>query len=183
MDLNVNWISMMREFLGVFWILIRELWYLWIIVLFIVLLEQLFYYLERWCKKRRAQKWLKEHKSLEEWKKLSGKEFEETVAAIFEKLGYKTKIKRNGGVDIIAGKDKKQFLIQCKQMEKVIPDDVRAFWGSIQDRVSKGKVEKGFFVTTGSFTEGSREFVKNENIRIKLIDGFDLEKLAKENKK
>jgi len=159
-----------------FWPIIKIFLWIFAILLGIELLEIGFKYLRNWLEKRRTKKWLEEHKILEEWKKLSGKEFEEIVAAIFEKLGYRTKIKRNGGIDIIAWKDKKQFPIQCKQMEKVIPDDVRAFWGSIQDQVSKGKIEKGFFVTTGSFTEGVKEWVKDKPIE--FINGLKLEKLT-----
>jgi len=80
------------------------------------------------------------------------------------------------GIDIIAEKDGKKTFVQCKRMEKVIPDDVRAFWGSITDLIKKREGEGGIFVTTGSFTEESKEFVKDKPIE--LVDGLKLEKLA-----
>ena len=134
-------------------------------------------YLENWLEKRRTKKWLEEHKTLEDWKKLDGRKFEEIAAIIFEKLGYKTKIRRDGGIDIIARKNRKRIFIQCKRMNKVIPDDVRAFWGSITDLIKKREGEGGIFVTTGSFTEESKEWVKDKPIE--LIDGLKLEKLNK----
>lgn len=161
-----------------FWPIIKIFLWVFVILLGIELFKRGFYYLEIWLKKRRTKKWLEEHKTLEEWEKVDGRKFEEIVAIIFEKLGYKTKIRVDRGIDIIAEKDGKKTFIQCKRMDKVIPDDVRAFWGSIQRQIEKGKGEGGVFVTTGSFTEGSKEFVKDKPIE--LIDGLELEELAKE---
>ncbi len=174
-------LDLLLELIKIVWWVIRTFWWVWVILLGIELFKIGVDYLNNWLQKRKVKKWLEEHKTLEEWKKLnSGGQFEKVTAAIFEKLGYKTKIKRNGGVDIVARKDGKQFLIQCKKMEKVKPDDVRAFWGSIQARVDRGDIKKAFFVTTGSFTKGSMGFVKNiPNRPIELIDGIKLEKLAK----
>jgi len=61
-------------------------------------------------------------------------------------------------------------------MGKVIPDNVRAFWGSIETQIKKGEAEKGFFVTTGNFSEGIEEWVRGKPIE--LINGLKLEKLA-----
>jgi len=165
------------EFIRSFWDIIRSLWWLWLIVFGILLIPVSFGWLEGWIDKRRIQKWLEKHKTLEEWEKLSGGEFEGIVAVIFEKLGYKTKrTPQDGGVDIIAWKNRKRVLIQCKQMEKVIPDNVRAFWGSIETQIKKGEAEKGFFVTTGNFSKGIKEWVRGKPIE--LINGLKLEKLA-----
>ena len=169
---------MIRQFLDVFWFLLRDLWYLWLIVLLIGVAKPFFSFLSEWLEKRRTQKWLEEHKTLEDWKKLGGTEFEKVVAAIYKNLGYKTEKRRiDRGIDIVATKDGKRIFFQCKQMEKVIPDAVRAFWGSIEVEIRRGKGEKGLFVTTGNFTAGSHDFVKDKPIE--LIDGLKLEKLAK----
>ena len=165
------------ETLEVFWVIIKSLWWLWLIAFGISLIPIYFRRFERWISKRRAQKWLEEHRTLEEWKRVGGLEFEEIVAIIFEKLGYKTKIRRNGGIDIIAQKDGKRIFFQCKNMDRVIPDHVRAFWGSIEAKIKKGEGEKGIFITTGSFTEGIKEWVKDKPIE--LIDGLKLEDLAR----
>lgn len=168
------------EILGIFWLIIKSLWWVWALALSIGLLPVIINWFSKWFSKwleeRRLKKWLEEHKTLEEWKKVDGRKFEEIVAIIFEKLGYKTKIRVDRGIDIIAEKDGKKTFIQCKRMDKVIPDDVRAFWGSIQKQIEKGKGEGGVFVTTGSFTEASKEFVKDKPIE--LIDGLKLEELA-----
>jgi len=159
------------------WPIVKILLLVFAILLSIEIFQIGLNYLAGWLEKRRIKKWLEKHKTLEEWKKLDGREFEKIVAAIFERLGYKTKIRRDGGIDIVAQKDGKRFFIQCKNMDKVIPDDVRAFWGSIVDQIKRGGGEKGFFVTTGSFTKESWEFIKDKPIE--LIDGIKLEKLAK----
>jgi len=164
------------EILKVFWLIIKSLWWVWVIAIGIGLLPRGFDYLAKWLKKGRVKKWLEEHKKLEDWKKLDGREFEKVVAAVYEKLGYKTKIRVDRGIDIIAEKDGKKTFIQCKRMDKVIPDDVRAFWGSITDLIKKGEGEKGFFVTTGNFTDESYDFVKGKPIE--LVDGLKLEELA-----
>ncbi len=161
---------------GIWMYVIKPFWWVWVIALGIGLLPRGLDYLSKWLEKRRTKKWLEEHKTLEEWKKVDGRKFEEIVAIIFEKLGYKTKIRVDRGIDIIAEKDGKKTFVQCKRMEKVIPDDVRAFWGSITDLIKKREGEGGIFVTTGSFTEESKEFVKDKPIE--LVDGLKLEKLA-----
>ncbi|XOA43044.1 MAG: restriction endonuclease [Candidatus Nealsonbacteria bacterium] len=166
------------ELIRIFWItFIKPFWWVWIIAIGIGLLPRGFDYLAKWLEKKRVKKWLKEHKTLEEWKKVDGRKFEEIVAIIFEKLGYKTKIRVDRGIDIIAEKDGKKTFVQCKRMERVIPNDVRAFWGSITDLIKKREGERGIFVTTGSFTEESKEFVKDKPIE--LVDGLKLENLAR----
>lgn len=165
------------EILEISWLIIKLLWWVWAIGLVIILAKIFFIWFKKWLDRKRTEKWLEEHKTLMEWKKVDGRKFEEIVAIIFEKLGYKTKIRVDRGIDIIAEKDGKKTFIQCKRMDKVIPDDVRAFWGSIQKQIERGKGEDGVFVTTGSFTEGSKEFVKDKPIE--LIDGLKLEELAK----
>lgn len=164
------------ESIKVFWIIIKSLWWIWVIVLIIGLFPVIINWFFKWLEGRRLKKWLEEHKKLEDWKKLDGREFEKVVFTIYRNLGYKAKRRRDHGIDIIAIKDGKRIFIQCKQMDKVKPDHVRAFWGSIEGKIKKRKGEKGFFVTTGEFTEQSRGFVKDKPIE--LIDGLKLEKLA-----
>ena len=169
----------MFEFFIGFWQVLKSTWQIWSLIfglgLFIILVEYLFKWIEKWLDKR----WFEKHKTLEEWKKLDHKKFEQITAIIFEKLGYKTKLiggAGDRGIDIIVTKGGKRTFIQCKRMDRVIPDDVRAFWGSIVNRINKGAGKKGFFVTTGSFTEESREFINDKPIE--LIDGLALEKLT-----
>jgi restriction system protein len=170
----------MPEFLLVFWQILKSTWQIWIfylgIGLFLILVKYFLIWLKKWLDKR----WLKKHKSLLEWKKLDYKKFERITAIIFEKLEYKTKViggAGDWGIDIIARRDEKKIFIQCKNMEKVSPNLIREFYGSVVDDL--GEEAKGFFVTTGEFTQDGKEFAKTRKKPIELIDGLELEKIFK----
>lgn len=168
--LEIDFGQFFSDFLKLMWVF----WPIWVFGLFFILIEYFFVWLKKWSDK----KWLEKHKSLLEWKKIDPRKFERITAMIFEKLGYKTKViggAGDQGIDIMAHKDGKRIFIQCKKMDKVIPDDVRAFWGSIQPIIKEG--EKGFLVTTGEFTREGKEWVKDKPIE--LINGLKLENLAK----
>jgi len=162
-----------------FWIFfIKPFWWFWIIILIPIVIPIAESYISKWLNKR----WLKKHKRLIEWKTMNHKKFEIIVAIIFESLGYKTKVvggSGDEGIDVIAYKDGKRFFIQCKRKDQVSPREIREFAGAIRD-LNKEKGEKGFFVTTGEFTEEGKSFAKNNPIEIDLINGFGLERLAKE---
>ena len=167
------------------WLFIKSSWQLWATILgiglILVFFEKFFDWLGKWLDERRVKKWLEEHKTLEEWKKVDDKEFERITAAIFEKLGYKTKVvggPGDRGVDVIAEKEGKINYIQCKKMEKVSPHAIRDFYGAIVDKLKE--VEKGFFVTIGGFTEEGKDFAEGKPIE--LIDGLKLEKLFKDSR-
>jgi restriction system protein len=161
-----------------FWPIIKIFLWIFAISLSIEIFKIGVDYLVDWFEQRRIKKWLEKHKTLEEWKKLEGREFEKIVAAIFRNLGYKVKITggpRDWGIDLIAIKEGKRYFIQCKNIEKVLPSQIREFYGSIVDRLKQE--EKGFFVTTGKFTEECKDFAYDKPIG--LIDGIKLEKLAR----
>jgi len=160
-----------------FWPIIKIFLWVFAILLGIEFFQIGLDYLADWLEKRRIKKWLEKHKTLEEWKKVDGRKFEEIVAIIFRNLGYKVKITggpRDLGVDLITIKEGKRYFIQCKNIEKVLPNQIREFYGSVVDRLKQG--EKGFFITTGEFTEECKDFARNKPIE--LIDGIKLEKLA-----
>lgn len=164
------------------WQIIESLWFVWVIAFAIAVFPILLNILIRKIKEIKLKRWLEKHKTLEDWKKLDGREFEKVVALIYQNLGYKTRVVGGAGdkgIDVIAKKDGRRNFIQCKRMSRVIPDDVRAFHGSIVNRLKEG--EKGFLVTTGDFTEQGREFAKDKPIE--LINGLKLEKLKYENPK
>ncbi len=166
------------EFIRVFWLyIIKPFWWLWAICLGIILIKLGFTYLLKWIEERKRIRWLKEHKTLEEFKTLDPREFEKIVAVIFKNLGYKAQLKggpKDRGIDIGIIKDKKRYFVQCKKMDVVSPKFIREFYGSIVDNLREG--EKGFLVTTGEFTEEGREFAKDKPIE--LVDGSKLEKVA-----
>jgi len=162
----------------------RDLLYILAIIVAVALigpaLNFLLNRLRKQVEKRREEKWIKEHGNLIEWKKVSGRKFEKIAAAIFRKSGYKAEVvgkSGDEGIDIELKKDGERYFAQCKRMEKVEPDKVRSFWGAIESYVRKGKIKKGFFVTTGEFSKSEEEFVKDKPIE--LINGLELEKMYK----
>lgn len=105
--------------------------------------------------------------------KLSGYEFEEFVAHILECMGYTARVTQrsgDGGVDVIAHKDKLGFeppilKVQCKRKTDQIPrPDVDQLLGTL------GEGEYGLFITLGSFSRQSIELERNRP-KLRLIDG------------
>ena len=113
---------------------------------------------------------------LEHW------EFENFVADLFSKLGYKTQViggSYDEGIDIIAERDGAKHYIQCKHYHGTIgPDKIRDFYGAVNAKYSN---EKAFFVTTSYFSEETSRFSKDKNIE--LIDRAKLIKLIRETEK
>ena len=136
---------------------------------------------EDWWRYRKEQQWLsqwlaKEH-TLQEWKKIDPHQFEKITALIFRHLGYRTKVTgRSGdqGIDVVGWKNDHKIYIQCKRVDKVQPKQIRAFYGSIIDKLKEG--DKGIFVTSGLYTKEDKEFAKEKDIQ--LIDGLFLRQLA-----
>jgi restriction system protein len=171
-------IPSMLDLFIIFWLVIKSLWYVWVVALGVAIIPFVFNILARKIEEIRLRQWLEKHKRLEEWKKLDGGEFEKIVALIYKNLGYKTEVVGGAGdqgIDVIIQKDNKTEFIQCKQMGVVPPKHVREFYGSVVGRLKEG--EKGFLVTTGDFTAEGKEFVKDKPIE--LVDGLKLEKLAR----
>jgi len=109
---------------------------------------------------------------------LSPFEFEEFVARLFEKMGYKTQLTpKTGdkGIDIIAHRTEAlgetRIVVQCKHYpggtvgEPVIRDLIGA-WQSYQ------KADSAALVTSGRFSKGATELATRQ--RIKLIDCSDV---------
>jgi len=113
---------------------------------------------------------------LEHW------EFENFVADLFSKLGYKTQVRGGSydeGIDVIAEKDGIKHYIQCKHYHGIIgPDKIRDFYGAINAKYSN---EIAFFVTTSYFSEEADRFTRGKNIE--LIDRAKLIKLIRETEK
>ncbi|MES2622988.1 MAG: restriction endonuclease, partial [Patescibacteria group bacterium] len=114
-------------------------------------------------------------KTLEEIRALTPKQFEEYTAFLFRKLGYTTEVvgrSHDGGIDIIATKNGKRHLIQCKKYSnKQVPvGAVRDFYGAISDDIEA----KGYFITTQTFTLDAEKFAEGKPIE--LIDQFKLMK-------
>jgi len=119
-------------------------------------------------------KWYLGKKKIQDLQHLTPTQFEEYIAALFDSLGYETKVtggKGDGGVDVEAVKDGHVHYIQCKKFisSKVPVGAVRDFYGAIADRVDGGK---GYFITTNVFTLDAEKFAEDKPIE--LIDKFKL---------
>jgi len=101
------------------------------------------------------------------------REFEDTVAAMFEKLGYSVKqtpYSGDRGKDAVATKGGKKMLIECKRYEKdnlIGRPALQKFYAAIMEE----KAGKGFFVTTSGFARTAVEYDYVRSNLIELIDG------------
>jgi restriction system protein len=125
----------------------------------------------RHLRKRRNQQWLGRGKSLQEIQRLKPVQFEQLVAGLFQMLGYKTATTKgsyDGGVDVIAVKDGRRHLIQCKKFktQKVSVEMLREFYGVLADKLSSAK---GYFISTGTFALEAEKYAQDKPIE--LIDG------------
>jgi restriction system protein len=107
---------------------------------------------------------------------LSDKGFEELSALLLRKVGFENvTIKGMIGDKGVDGEGylfinrfvRTKVMFQCKRYEgSVGPDKIRDFRGAIQ-----GRVERGIFLTTGSFTRGATTEANRENATpIELVD-------------
>jgi len=98
-------------------------------------------------------------------------ELEHYIADLFTRLGFKTQAigkSYDGGIDVIAEKDGIKHYIQCKKYitSKVGVREIREFYGSITDKLAKGKA---YFITTNIFTLEAERFAEDKPIE--LVDG------------
>jgi len=159
-----------------------KMWQIWlptlVLVIFAIFLRVSEDKLIYWISKNKREQRYKDTKTIEELRKLNGTEFEEFVAHLFEKLGYKITLTggtNDGGIDLIATKDGKKHFIQCKKYNnnQVSVGAVRDFYGAISDNMKA----EGHFITTSFFTLEAKKFAEGKPID--LIDQFRLLGLIK----
>jgi restriction system protein len=106
----------------------------------------------------RAHSLIADAHSIEDLRALSPSEFEEQVAEVFRRKGWRaalTQREGDGGVDIILHRKGARALVQCKRARWNIPVvEVRAFYGVL----AAEKVSRGYFVTTSDFTPEAARF-------------------------
>ncbi|MBN1974819.1 MAG: restriction endonuclease [Sedimentisphaerales bacterium] len=115
----------------------------------------------------------------------SPSQFENLVAEIYEKQGYKVTItggSHDEGIDIVAekyvGNAHEKVIVQCKHQQANVGRPVlQQFWGVI---TSDHSTTRGDFVTSASFSGEAKDFAKEK--RLTLIDRNELIRLAKEYK-
>ena len=121
--------------------------------------------------------------SAQELRRLSPQRFEDEIARMFKRLGYavkQTPYSNDYGRDAILMKNGEKFLLECKRYNEDCSSgrpDLQKFHSAI----ISDKVKKGFFVTTGKFTQGAQEFAATA--AIDLIDTNELLRLMFESLK
>jgi restriction system protein len=121
------------------------------------------------AKSRRA--FFDSRSSLQELQELKPQEFELFFKHLLEKMGYTVEHRGgsgDGGVDLVATKDGRSHLVQCKRYRggPVGVAAVRDFYGAM---MGEQGLAGALFVTTSSFTLDARQFAEGKPIE--LIDG------------
>lgn len=125
---------------------------------------------KKYTQARSQYYWWQERKKKDFWIKLDGRKFEIEIARIFKKLGYKTKICKQGGdegVDLEIEKEGVLEIVQCKAHKaKVSPSVARDLLGTMLNK----KVNHSYLVTLNGGTTGTIDFCKKNNITLWDID-------------
>ncbi len=128
--------------------------------------------LARWHAQRERRR-----KHAEYWMGLSGEKFEQEVATLLQRRGYRgiqlTGRSGDGGIDIRARRERKSLIVQCKRYQKPAgPAIVRELYGSLVDSRADGAL----LFCTGGFTEGAKVFAKGKPIQLLSVE--DIVKVA-----
>lgn len=111
--------------------------------------------------------WWQNRKKVEFWFSLNGRNFEIEVANVFKKMGYNTRICKQGGdkgIDIDLFKfDGTREIVQCKaHKNKISPSVARDLYGTM----NANNVRKAYLVTLNGATSGTIDFCLKHNIEI-----------------
>jgi len=114
--------------------------------------------------------------------KLSGRQFEEFISLLLQKLGFRieqVQLGADGGIDIMAFREeplvKGKYIIQCKRQNKPVGQPVvRDLYGTVMD----ARAAKGILITTSTFSLPAQRFAADKPLE--LIDGVELWKLLSE---
>jgi len=184
--MQINFWEIIKNTLPILW----QLWPLWALLLAVVAVRLFFYWLDleidNWHihrKFRKGEKWRSDRDLLQWLRGMKPSEFEDYIADLFSRLGYKTRAvgqSHDGGIDVIAEKDRVKGYIQCKKFitSEVTVGDVRNFYGALADHLTNGK---GYFITTNKFTLEAEKFAEDKPIE--LVDGYKLIRYIRMTKK
>ena len=121
--------------------------------------------------------WWQLRKQKDFWFSLNGRKFEIEISRIFKKMGYKTKICKQGGdegVDLEIEKDGVYEIIQCKaHKSKISPSVARDLLGTMYNK----NIKHAYLITLNGGTTGTMDFCKNNNITL-----WDINDIIKHNK-
>ncbi len=184
--MQIDWWVIIKSSLPALW----KLWPLWALLLAVIAVRLFFDWLDleidHWHirrKFRQGEKWRSDRDLLQWLRGMKPSEFEDYIADLFARLGYKAKAvgaSHDGGVDVIVEKDGVKCYVQCKKFitSEVTVGDVRDFYGALADHLSNGK---GYFITTNKFTLEAEKFAEDKPVE--LIDGYKLIRYIKMAKK
>lgn len=109
--------------------------------------------------------------------------FEQIVVDVLVKMGYGGSRKdagqvvgqvNDGGIDGIIKEDRlglDKIYVQAKRWDSPVPrPEIQKFTGALQGQ----RASKGVFITTSTFTENAREYVRGIESKIVLVDGEEL---------
>lgn len=100
------------------------------------------------------------------WTSLSAQAFEHELARLHRKLGYVVKLtpySRDGGIDIYLSRAGENTIVQCKRYNNPVGvAAVRELFGVLQST----QAHRAILVSTGGFTKGVREFVRDKPIEL-----------------
>lgn len=128
---------------------------------------------------KKGERWRSDDDLIKWLRGMRPDEFEEYIADLFSRLGYKSEkvgASHDGGIDVILKKDGEVGYIQCKKFitREVPVGAVRDFYGAFVGRLASSK---GYFVTTNKFTLEAIKFAEDKPIE--LVDYFKLIKYIK----
>lgn len=184
--MQINFWEIIKSSLPILW----TLWPLWAVLLAVVVIRLFFYWLDleidNWHirrKFRKGEKWRSDRDLLQWLRGMKPSEFEDYIADLFSRLGYKAKAvggSHDGGIDVVIEKDGVKSYIQCKKFitSEVTVGDIRDFYGALVDHIANGKA---YFITTNKFTLEAEKFAEDKPIE--LIDGYKLIRYIKMAKK
>ncbi|MDF2605886.1 MAG: hypothetical protein K0S34_76 [Bacillales bacterium] len=149
-------------------------------VIFLIFIPYI-YYNQKWDKvlkinnENTALINIKNNQHVNDMLKLHHNDFEKLVADYFSLLGYKSEVTQktaDGGKDVIMWDSKNnKILVECKRYTPGNKVDVKLI-RQLKGTMAIEKVNKGYFVTTSSFTKSA--LAEAEKLDITTIDGDDL---------
>jgi SNF2 family DNA or RNA helicase len=116
-----------------------------------------------------------------EWRVMDHAEFERRVAALYEGIGFRTRVTkrtRDGGVDIEGWREQatglERILIQCKHWPNatVGEQEVRDLYGVLS---SRPEIHRAILITSGRISSSARHWARGK--RLELVDGVKLQAL------
>ena len=118
----------------------------------------------------RREAFKRQCRTLEGLKRLSGKDFEQVVGAVFSAEGYDvryTPATGDEGVDLHVRRGDHQAIVQCKNWNKPVGvKEVRELYGVMMQK----RIDSAYLITTSYFTEAAIKFQRSAD-NLLLVEG------------